>query len=83
MSNTKLKELPYSTTKCSLLQMYGDQMADNYIRKEINLIIISCRGLPTNETPQVKKISHREFMEFVDIHGLPKGYSHSIIESEL
>jgi len=72
--NDTLKILPFSVTKGKLLELYGNQMADSFIIKEINTIIVANRRIDKNVNPKVVKVLHIEFMEFVELYGLPQGY---------
>ncbi|MEE1897102.1 hypothetical protein V1389_02065 [Flavobacterium rakeshii] len=74
MENTSLKELPFAVTKKELVSMYINQMPERYILTQINAIIIDKRKLPKGKTPRVYNIFHLEFMEFIAVHGVPKGY---------
>lgn len=75
MSEATKKAMPFATSKSKLIEMYGDQMSDNYIRTEINTIIVANRNLSHDKRPAVQKILHRELKEFVGTYGLPKGYN--------
>ena len=54
--------------------MYQNQMSENFIKKEINTIIQDRRRLPKDKAPKVMNVLHIEFMEFVSLYGVPKGY---------
>ena len=58
MNVPKKKLMPFTVTKSKLLEMYGDQMSDKFIRSEINIIINEKRDLPTHESPRLSKVIH-------------------------
>ena len=68
--------MPYGCEKQKLFVMYGRQMSDENIRTAINAIIATNRKFKTTANIRVKKVWHKELVEFVEIHGLPDGYKH-------
>ena len=75
--NTTLKKFPHACSKGDLVTMYLPQMSESYIIGEINTIIMNNRPnvVPADGSrPRVKRIFHKELMEFVAIHGIPYGY---------
>ncbi|MGQ2982095.1 hypothetical protein [Flavobacterium sp.] len=79
-SKTPLKELPFACSKSELVALYLNQMTEDYILSQINTIIAANRPnvTPSDGSPRVRRITNKEFMEFVAIHGAPKGYAKPI-----
>ncbi|AXG72953.1 hypothetical protein DVK85_01375 [Flavobacterium arcticum] len=69
-----LQKLPYCVTKSQLMYLYRNDLTDSDIRKGINTIIADNRKLPNDKPVCVKRVRHTEFIEFVEIYGLPEGY---------
>lgn len=81
----ELKKIPQEITKKILTDMYLNQFTEKQIRDNINTIIRDNRKnepqykalIASGGSPCVQKIRDKEFTEFVETYGFPKGYAKS------
>lgn len=81
----ELKKIPQEITKKILIEMYLYQFTEKQIRSNINLIIRDNRKneplyknlIASGGSPCVQKIRDKEFFEFMETYGFPKGYAKS------
>lgn len=79
----ELKKIPQEITKKVLTEMYLNQFTEAQIRYNINLIICDNRKnepaykhlIANGKNLSVQKIRDKEFFEFVETYGFPKGYA--------
>jgi DNA-directed RNA polymerase specialized sigma subunit len=71
-----LKILYYIRNKKELHGLYLSQMAESYIRNEINEILRETRmSIPAGMQVNAKNITTREAIIFIEQHGTPDGYT--------
>lgn len=76
-----LKILYYIRNKKELQELYLSQMAESYIRNEINEILRESRmSIPAGMQVNAKNITTREAIVFIEQNGTPDGY---ILSDEL
>ncbi|WP_281239727.1 hypothetical protein [Flavobacterium praedii] len=71
-----LKILNYIRNKKELQELYLSQMAELYIRNEINQILRETRmSIPAGMRMNFKNITTREAIIFIEQNGTPDGYT--------
>lgn len=75
----QLKTLPHSVSKAQLVELYKGEMSKKEVLQNVTVIMIENRKgdkvpLSDEEIKLKKCIRHKEFTEFVETFGMPKGY---------
>lgn len=70
----ELKPLPWNPKKQQIYTMYSD-ISEKQLRKEMHAIIRDRRNMKPGERIKDHRLYHSEFLELVELIGMPKGYA--------